>query len=428
MRAIAFTLFIAGILPVIFMQPYIGLLVWSWLGYMNPYRLAYGFAYSFPWVELVAIVTLVSLVISKENKKLPGAAMTALLLGFLAWTTLTTGFAVMPHAAWERWEEFGKTLIMVFVTLMLVNSRKRVHWLVWVIAFSIAFYGIKGGVFTFLKGGHYRVYGPPKSFIADNNALALALCMVLPLLRYLQMNVKRKLAKIGFGLVMLLTGIAILGTYSRGGLLGLAVVCGMLFLKSRKKLTIVLAVVVIGFAAYHFMPGKWLARMNTLHHATRTNSGEERIHSYEFALNLALHHPILGGGFDAYESSALWAKYAPANSIERAVHSIYFRVLGDQGFPGLLLFVSLLVAMWRNCARVRKRSRDSPEEQWAFDLASMLQVSLVAYMVAGAFLPMAYFGLGYQLMAISAILDSYSREQVSRREEFARQVDNPILA
>jgi len=177
-----------------------------------------------------------------------------------------------------------------------------------------------------------------------------------------------------------------------------------LFLKSRHRLAIVLVIVALGMTAYHFMPPQWTERMDTLHHAQETASGQERIQSWEFATNVALHRPLLGGGFDDYKSAYLWSMYAPAGSIQRAIHSIYFRVLSEQGFPGLVMFLGLLFASWRNCSRVRRETRDSPEQKWAFDLASMLQASLAAFMAAGAFLPMTYFDLTYQLMALSALL------------------------
>ncbi len=226
MRDIALALFIFGMIPYILMRPFIGLLVWSWLGYMNPHRLCYGFAYSFPWVELVAIVTLASLVFSKERKKIPFCAVSVLLCVFLAWTGITTLFAVVPDAAVEEFQEFLKILIMVFVTFMLVNNRERMHWLVWMIVVSLGFYGFKGGVFTVLQGGVNHVLGPPGSFIADNNALAMALCMILPLIRYLQLHSTRKAVRVALGVGMFLTVIAVLGTYSRGGLIGLAIVSG----------------------------------------------------------------------------------------------------------------------------------------------------------------------------------------------------------
>jgi probable O-glycosylation ligase (exosortase A-associated) len=131
---------------------------------------------------------------------------------------------------------------------------------------------------------------------------------------------------------------------------------------------------------------------------------------------VAIHRPLTGGGFDVYLSESMWSAYAPSGSIQRAIHSIYFRTLGEQGFVGLLLFLGLLYATWRNCAKVRKRTRGDPEQSWAFDLASMLQASLLAFMASGAFLPMPYFDLAYQLMALSAVLTTCILKEVATRE------------
>lgn len=416
MRDIALALFIFGTIPFILSRPYIGLLVWSWLGYMNPHRLCYGFAYSFPWVMMIAVITLVSFAISKERKSIPMSAVSVLLFVFLTWTGITTLVAAEPASAVEKFQEFAKIMVMVFVTLAMVNTRERMHWLVWMIVISLGFYGIKGGVFTVTGGGVNHVLGPPGSFISDNNALALALCMTLPFMRYLQLQASRKAVRIGLGLGMLLTCVAVLGTYSRGGLIGLAIVAGALFLKSRRRLAVVLTMAVVGFAAYHFMPPQWTARMNTLQDATRVNTAETRIQSWKFAANLAIHRPLVGGGFDDYKSSTLWAAYAPDGAKQRAIHSIYFRALSEQGFPGLILFLMLLFVSWRNCSRIRKVTRGSSEQKWAYDLASMLQVSLVAFMVAGAFLPMTYFDLVYQLIALSALLELHVRQPLSLPE------------
>lgn len=415
MRDIALALLIFGMLPFVLTRPYVGLLVWSWLGYMNPHRLCYGFAVSFPWVQMIAIATLASWLFSKESKKIPWSAVSVLLAVFLLWTGLTTFHAVVPDSAWATWQEFAKVLVMVFVTLILVNGRERMHWLVWMIVVSLGFYGVKGGLFTILRGGVNHVLGPPNSFIADNNALALALCMTLPLMRYLQLHSSWKLVRLGLALGMLLTGVAILGTYSRGGLIGLAVVAGALFLKSRRRLTVVLVIVAVGAIAYHFMPPEWTARMGTLQQARETSSGESRIQSWQFSANVAIHHPLLGGGFNVYESAPMWERYGPEDAIPRAVHSIYFRVLGEQAFPGLAIFLALLLVSWRNCSRVRTRTCDVPDMRWAFDMASMLQVSLVAFMAAGAFLPMSYFDLSYQLMALSAVLAAFCAQQIQER-------------
>lgn len=417
MRDILVALIIFGTIPFILTRPYIGLLVWSWIGYMNPHRLTFGFAYSFPWVMLIAIITLLSLAISKERKRIPMSSFTILLFLFLAWCTVTTVSAVQPASAIEKLEEFAKVLIMVFVTMMVVNTRERMHWLVWVIVVSLGFYGLKGGVFTLTHGGSSHALGPPGSFISDNNAFAMALCMTLPLMRYLQLHSARKWVRIGLGITMVLTGITVLGTYSRGGLVGLVIVGAALLLKGRGRITLAATLIVVGLTAYHFMPAQWTERMGTLNDASQTDSGQTRLQSWEFATNLALHHPLVGGGFDAYQNAGTWEQYAPKNAVQRAVHSIYFRVLGEQGFPGLFLFTALLATSYLSCRRVRKKTRDLPEQRWAFDLASMLQVSMVAFMAAGAFLPMTYFDLTYQLMAVCVLLELYVRREVQQESE-----------
>jgi len=122
---------------------------------------------------------------------------------------------------------------------------------------------------------------------------------------------------------------------------------------------------------------------------------------------------LTGGGFKVYESEALWNRYAPEDAVQRAVHSIYFRVLGEQGFPGLAIFIGLLVASWRSCAYVRNKSRHLPNEKWAFDLSSMLQISLLAFMVAGLATTSSYFDLSYQLMAMCALLKGLLPERVA---------------
>jgi probable O-glycosylation ligase (exosortase A-associated) len=152
------------------------------------------------------------------------------------------------------------------------------------------------------------------------------------------------------------------------------------------------------------MPAQWMERMQTIQHAGQVNTFQTRVQSWEFAANVALHRPLVGGGFNVYESTAMWSLYGPEDARPRAIHSIYFRVLGEQGFPGIVLFIALLVASWRYCGKVRHRTRKLPAEKWAFDLASMFQASLLAYIAAGFATTSSYFDMSYQIMAMCAIL------------------------
>lgn len=405
MRDLALALVIFGLLPFCLASPYIGVLVWSWLGYMNPHRLTWGFAYSFPWVELVAITTILGFIFSaKEKFRLPLTGVTACFLMLVLWTGVTTIFALSPHVAQQRFDVFFKIMVLVFFTLLLVQSRERLHWLVWVIALSLGFYGVKGGIFVILTGGHYHVYGPPQSFIANNNDLALALAMTIPLMRYLQLQSPQKWVKIGLWCAMGLTAVAILGTYSRGGMLTLAAVFVAMFWKTRGKFLLAVVAVIAIPIVLATVPQKWYSRMDTIQNYQQDQSAMGRIQSWKFAFNTAVDRPLVGGGFRSYTNLQAWRKYAPPGSIDRAIHSIYFGMLGEQGFVGLFVFLLMLFLSWRNTVWIRRQTRDLPEWRWAYDLASMLQASGIAYGIGGAFLPLPYFDLAYQLLAILALV------------------------
>ncbi|MCK5481680.1 MAG: putative O-glycosylation ligase, exosortase A system-associated, partial [Gammaproteobacteria bacterium] len=71
MRDIVLTIIFFGLLPLVFSRPYVGIYLWTWLGLMNPHRLTYGFAFDFPFAQIVAITTLISMFASKEPKQIP---------------------------------------------------------------------------------------------------------------------------------------------------------------------------------------------------------------------------------------------------------------------------------------------------------------------------------------------------------------------
>src|SRR5271169_4871294 len=118
MRDIVVTAVIFATLPFILRRPHIGVLVWSWIGFMNPHRLTWGFAYDFPFAMIVALVTLASALMSRELKKIPWTRESITLLIFLAWMLLTTIQAMYPLLAWPHLNEVWKILLMLFVTMM----------------------------------------------------------------------------------------------------------------------------------------------------------------------------------------------------------------------------------------------------------------------------------------------------------------------
>jgi len=410
MRDIALIIIFFGFLFYVFSRPYIGIYIWTWLGLMNPHRLTYGFAFSFPFAQITAIATLIALFASKEPKRIPWTRETILLLTFTLWMLFTTFFAFYPDAAWEQWGKVWKIILMIYVTLMLIDSRQKLDWLIWVIVLSLGLYGVKGGIFTIMTGGAHRVQGPIGSFISGNNEMGLALIMVIPLMRYLQLQTKNFWISQVLTVSMLLTGIAAIGTQSRGALIGMAAMGLLLSLKSRNKIFILVSILAVVGAVAAIMPQQWYERMATIETFEQDSSAMSRIYSWRTAYNIARNR-ITGGGFDTFHEG-VFKLYAPRDYTRTSdAHSIYFEVMGEHGFIGFAMFMLLAWFTWNTGNRIRRQAKGNVETKWDADLAGMTQVSMIGYAAGGAFLGLAYFDLYYTLIAIMVIGSVLLKEQ-----------------
>jgi probable O-glycosylation ligase (exosortase A-associated) len=408
MRDIALTAFVFGALPFILWRPHIGVLLFTWLGIMNPQHLTWSFAHDIPFSFIVAVVTLCALLITREPKKLPLTGETVLLLVFFGWMVLTTLFAVHPKDAWPQLEKVAKILLMIFVTMMLMQTKQRTNLLVGVMTLSLAFYGIKGGLFTVLQGGEFHVWGPG-GFIGGNNELALALVMTIPLLRYLQMMLNTTWLRHAVTVAIVLSVLAIVGSQSRGAFLGILAMGGFFWLKSRGKFFTGSMVAFAMVLVLIIMPAQWFDRMASIQNYEQDVSALGRLNAWAMAANLALDRP-LGGGFEAFQGD-MFAAYAPEPSRVHDAHSIYFEVLGEHGFIGLALFLALGLTTFYSASRIIRRTQADPPNRWMAELARMVQVSLVGYASAGAFLGLAYFDLLYLLVAVIVLCKVLLRKQ-----------------
>jgi probable O-glycosylation ligase (exosortase A-associated) len=403
MRDIAVSFIILGSLPFILFRPWIGVLVFAWISLMTPHRFAFGFAYDFPFAAIVAVVTLLGLVVTKDEVRLEPNAVVWLLILLPAWTCVTYLFALEPEAATGRLSEVLKVFLFVLVSAMVLRTRKHIDSLIWVIVISVGFFGAKGGAFTLLTGGGHRVYGPPgESFLSDNNAISVALIMVIPLMHYLRGESGSKWIRRGLVAAMVLSGIAVLGTYSRGGLLAVSAMLIFLWFKSRRKVVFALLLIPLVPLAITAMPESWFDRMNTISTYEEDASAMGRINAWKTAINIANDRPLVGGGFELY-SQATFARYAPDPEDVHAAHSVYFQMLGEHGYVGLLIFLSLGLAAWGAARRTIAIARTKPEHTWAGQLARAFQVSLVGYAVGGMFVNIGYWDMIYYEIVIVVV-------------------------
>lgn len=416
MRDLLLTAILFSSIPFVLWRPALGVFLWVWVSIMAPHRMTFGFAYDFAFAQLIAIATLIGVLFSREGKRLPVTPVTVVLFLLLVWINVTTFFALDTGQALPMWERVMKVQFMVFVTLYILNTKQHINALIWVTALSVGFYGVKGGLFTLRGGGgEGLVWGPPGSFIEDNNSLALATTMTIPVLYYLFLQTSKRWLRWGLLGAVLLSGFSVLGSYSRGAFLAIAAMLGSLWWGSRAKLVTAFALALLVPVAIGFMPEKWVERMWSIQTYDQDASALGRINAWMMAINLANDRPLVGGGFEIYNEK-VFNRYAPDPSDIHAAHSIYFQVLGEHGYVGLALFLLLWFLVWRDASWIIRQSQSLGELRWAFDLARMIQLSLVAYAVGGAFQNQAYFDLPYELLIAVVLTRQLVEKEVKSLE------------
>lgn len=421
MRDILLFAIVGGLLPLALKRPWIGALLWAWLGFMSPHRLTFGFAHDFPFAQLAGAVTLLGLFITKDRRYFPLSGPIVVLILLTLWMCVTSVFALHPDLIGEMFGRVMKIFLMLLVSLTVLYTRRHIELLLWVAIVSLGFYGFKGGLFTLATGGSARVWGPPSSIIFGNNELALALVIIIPLVYYLYSVETNRWRRWALASTALLCAVSVLGSQSRGGFLAISAMAAVLWVRSSKKVLMLVVLAFMSLALLNFMPESWHSRMETVKTYEKDGSAMGRINAWYMAWNLA-NDRFVGGGFELAQPEE-FIKYAPDPTNPLAAHSIYFQMLGEHGFLGLGLFLLLWFLTWRMAGRIRREAGKFDDTKWMVTLASMIQVSFTGYFVGGAFLSLAYFDLLYYLMGIVVLCNELLKERI----RYAESPDQPGL-
>lgn len=396
---------------------------------MAPHRLTWGFMFDFPVAMLVAVFALAAYLISKEPRRIPMEKP-------IIWLIL---FYVMMFLSWLLHDKTAftnllamkvvKVQLFTLVILAMLTTRKRIEAALWVVALSIGYFGIKGGVFTLVTGGAFRVWGPPGGFFEENNAMAVTNLMVIPIFIYLSTTLTNKYFKYLAVAGAALMAIAVFGSHSRGALLAIAACSLFLWAKSNRKVISMVVMLALLPGVYNFMPENWHQRMATIFvdeevGDERDASANSRLNAWQAGINMSLSHPF-SQGFNA-ETRENFMLYAPNPNDFVAFHSNYIQVLGKHGWFALICYLMVFLSTWLLGNHVVTQTKNIESLKWAGTLCRYLQVSIVAYMVGGAFLSLAYFDLPYHfvvtIVAVYMIVQNEIKQMNHQDNDSTRQV------
>jgi len=426
LRDIALAIILLGFAGLALMRPWLGVLGLAVLSFLHPQAYAPGFMKHFPaYASLFAVVVAGSVLAFARGRlsTLPPRLLLRdwrvfALPGLWLWFAVTSHYALVPPDAWARYQEILRILPPLALALLLIDERRKLHALIVTVALSIMLIAFKGGYWAVMTGFQDRVYGPPGTQFGDNNHFAVAVCMTIPLLGLWLRETHGHMAR-----ALILLGIALcygaaLSSWSRGGMLALAAVTLLLVLQTRRKWLWIPALLVLASALFTLLPESWFGRMQTLGSYASDQSAQSRLTAWRIGFDLAMHRPITGGGFNAWPVLTL-------DQGDMDWHSVYVKMAAEHGFVGLAWWATLLLGSMLHLARAAWRPAPGYPE-WASDYSAMLLASLLAYMIGGATVGIAYWELPYLLVAMAILIRMLARTEMAMTVEGGATTDTTV--
>lgn len=454
MRDAGFFGFLAGLLLLGLKRPFLFICAYIYVDIVSPQRISYGLFSSLPVSFLVFGLAILGWLVTDRKADMriaPRQILMALLLGYCA---LTTFYIAEFPEAWDKWDWVWKSMVFAIFLPLTLRTKLRIEAAILFIVLSLGAIVIGAGIKTVLGGSGYGSFAmmvDNNSGIYEDSTLSTAAIMAIPLILFLIRRgtvfpPNKWVSLFGYALIFacLLTPI---GTQARTGLV-CAALLGVLMLRDvRRKGLFVAGAALAGLVALPLLPSAFSERMGTITSYQADQSASTRIAVWRWTLDYVQEHPF-GGGFDAYRGNAISyytsAERADGQTVQtvdrrrvtdqgRAYHSAYFELLGEQGWIGLGLWLTIHLAGLVRMEWLRRHYRGDrvPDGfEWVRPLATALQHAHIVFLFGALFVGIGYQPIFLLLLSLQIGLDTYLarlRKQAAQRP-LVERIGRPGLA
>jgi len=393
------------------------LIFYLWIAYFRPESWVWiNFISSLNLSLFVGVYLLISTVITGVKFRF---TLFAGLLSLAAVDSLMSTLLSNYNASISSWVEFLKLIVMSYLLTILIRTVKDLKIALIVISLSLGLEGAKQGwARLIISPGSINTNGHP--FLGDNNGVAIGMIMLIPILLALYQTTERKLIKYGFLFLMIGVAYRALSTYSRGGFLAFIAMCVIYWLRSKHKIRSLLVIALLSALLLPTLPQQFWDRMNTItvgEDEEREASAASRLYYWGLAWEMALNNPLSGVGHNSYSRAyndydITGGKYGPS----RAVHSSWFGILAEWGFPGLILFLVLYFYSLFLCANTRIKCKNNPRFKLLGIYSTSIETSLIASAVGITFLTFQYLEMLWHFFALAVVCSQIVRANVDASE------------
>jgi O-antigen ligase len=341
-------------------------------------------------------------------------------IGLALWPAVTLLWAPEPHVAQTTMRNLVICVVVFLMATTLPSKVDHVRWL------ALGF--IVGTVLSVLIGAATGGLKPTDAFDAaavetgrlagtgaDANYLAAAIVPAIVLAAGLAAERGRPLLRFGLAGAIVVLGVGLAATESRGGFLAAAVVCvGALVLLrgQRAQVATLLLVLVLAVGAWFVVsPGSW-QRVTTT-----GDGGSGRTDIWHVAQEVGREHPLVGVGLSQFP--VVSPQYLTRPGVvsrgdlligkQIVVHNLYLQAWVELGAVGVLLFLTLAASTLRSGWMAARRFEDAGDAA-ATALARTAVLAVAGALTASIFLSniddrrtWVLFALGPALLTLSSL-------------------------
>ncbi len=441
----ALFLTVMGIFVLGIRLPFLWVLAYIYIDILAPQKIGWALTPMLPISLIAFLLAFAGWAIADAKSETRLTLRQGLMAALLAYCFVTLQWADFPENAQDKWEWVWKALVFAIFLPVTLVTRLRIEATALIMVLTAGAIIISAGIKTALGGGGYGnlyLFVNDNSNIYESSTLATVAIAIIPIALWLARHgtifAPDRYVRLFAALLIFSCLLIPVGTEARTGLLCIAVL-GLLMLRDVKRRFLYLAGAgVLGLMALPFLPASYYDRMATLGSVESDQSASTRMQVWGWTLDYVAEHP-LGGGFDAYRSNsfsyrmpvtrekagALVTQIEEVTDSARAYHSSFFEMLGEQGWPGLALWLALhgLGLIQMESIRRKWRGRASSAEQWQGPLASALQFAHIVYLVGATFQGIAYQPFFLLLVGLQIALATYCH----RREAALREAERKTV-
>ncbi len=436
MRDLFFVAFLGAMLLLGMRRPFLMVLGYVYVDIVSPQHLSYYLLNSIPVSLIFFLGAVVGWLMFDRKQVLTFGPRQGAMLLLLIYCYFSTENADFPLEATEKWNWVWKVLVFAIFLPLTITTRLRIEALATTLILSASCIIIAAGIKTAASGGGYGVLNlmsDSNTGLYESSTLACVAISLIPFILYLRRNstifppdwrVSLFCGALCFACLLIPVG-----TEARTGLICIAAL-GMMMLRAVKRpFLYIFAAAFLGLASLPFLPESFTKRMDTMNEVQADESASTRLAVWRWTLDYVGIHPM-GGGFDSYRGNSFRYEartsskfdpnapvvHEPGSTIvivdeARAFHSAYFEMLGEQGWPGLgiWLFIHLSGLLRMEMLLRRYRNRAPEDGHWIAGLATALQQANIIYLIGAAFIGVAYLSFAYMLIAMQIALDAHAR-------------------